>query len=57
MAGNYFFYPGESIGRGGQTIESGPPYEKITFPEGFTSEQMAEVLEEKVFARPKTTWI
>ena len=28
-------------------MTQGPSYEKITFPEGFTSEQMARVLEEK----------
>ena len=47
MAGNYFFYPGESVEEVARQLSQGPPYEKITFPEGFASEQMAEVLEEK----------
>jgi len=47
LAGNYFFYPGEAVEEVVKKLTQGPVYEKITFPEGFTSEQMARVLEEK----------
>jgi len=47
IAGNYFLYPGEAVGEVVKKLTQGPSYEKITFPEGFTSEQMARVLEEK----------
>ncbi|HXL02775.1 MAG TPA: endolytic transglycosylase MltG [Candidatus Atribacteria bacterium] len=47
IAGNYFFYPGESVKEVVKKLTQGPDYEKVTFPEGFTSEEMAKVLEEK----------
>lgn len=47
VAGRYRIPPGRSIYRIVQELESGPPREKVTFPEGITSVQMAQILEEK----------
>lgn len=47
IAGRYLFRPGISIRQIVQKLEEGPPQEKVTFPEGFTASQMAELLELK----------
>ncbi|MCX7668229.1 MAG: endolytic transglycosylase MltG [Atribacterota bacterium] len=47
VAGHYRIPPGRSIHRIVQELENGPPREKVTFPEGLTSVQMARLLEEK----------
>ncbi|MGQ9472856.1 MAG: endolytic transglycosylase MltG [Candidatus Caldatribacteriaceae bacterium] len=47
VAGGYLFRSGTSLHQIVQKLEEGPPQGKITFPEGFTSSQMAEILEIK----------
>jgi UPF0755 protein len=47
IAGRYLIAPGSSIREITRKLASGPLQEKVTFPEGLTSLQMASILEEK----------
>lgn len=53
VAGRYRIPPGRSIYRIVRELESGPLQEKVTFPEGLTSAQMAQILEEKGICESK----
>lgn len=45
IAGQYHFSPGMSPARLVDMLSQGPPRVRVTFPEGFTAEEMAETLE------------
>ena len=45
IAGQYRLWPGMPVASIVRLLSQGPPRVRVTFPEGFTAEQMAEVLE------------
>lgn len=46
IAGRYTLTPGMSPARIAELLSQGPPQVRVTFPEGFTAEEMARTLEE-----------